>query len=105
MRLIYAMGETGRMAFGTTNTPLNLPTGAVVYAICDGKSAVERVDDVTYSLMTYVEYLIFKQMVTDAWLSESRRAAKANPMGAFESFLCWLTDSAAAQRRTNAQAF
>lgn len=105
MQLIYAMGEPGQMTFGVTSTPMALPTGAVVYAICDGTSVVERVDEYTYSLMTEIEYLTFKQMVTDAWRHESKRAAKATPTGAFQSFLRWLSGSPAPHKRTDAQAY
>ena len=105
MQLIYAIGEPGHMTFGVSNSPTALPTGAFIYAICDGKSVVERVDEVTYDMMTQVEYLTFKQMVTDAWQRESKWADRATPTNVFQSFLHWLSGAPAAPVRANAQAF
>lgn len=105
MQLIYAMGEPGQMTFGVTDTPMTLPTGAVVYAICDGTSVVERVDEFICSLMTEIEYLTYKQMVTDAWQHESKQAVKAAPASEGRGIRQWLYDLIAPRYRPDAQAY
>jgi hypothetical protein len=76
------------MSFGVTNVLTALPPGAMVYAICDGTSAVERVGEQTYEAMTEREYLTFKQMVNDAYRQELRRSRRrAARAGAFRRFL------------------
>ncbi|HYO92040.1 MAG TPA: hypothetical protein VEQ40_10405 [Pyrinomonadaceae bacterium] len=88
MQLIYAVGGSGRMSFGVTNMLTSLPAGASVYAVCDGTSAVERVDEHTYAEMTEREYLTFKQMVNDAHRQELVRVrSRVAPAGGFRRFL------------------
>lgn len=87
MQLIYAMGEPGQMTFAVAPSPAKLPVGAFVYAICDETSAVERIDEETCERMTEREYLTFKQMVTDAWRQELKRAHKTRPAGIVRNFL------------------
>lgn len=91
MQLIYTMGEPGRMTFAVADRPTALPLGAFVYAICDGTSAVERLDEETAERMTEREYLTFKQMVTDAWRQELKRAHKTRRTSAARSFFRWLS--------------
>lgn len=91
MQLIYAMGEPGRMSFAVTGTPTALPVGAFVYAICDGTSAIERLDEETCEQMTEREYLTFKQMVTDAWRQELKRVHRARPSSALRRFSRWFS--------------
>lgn len=100
MQLIYATGGQERMSFGVTRTHTSLPAGAVVYAICDGTSVVERFDEFTYDAMSNLEYLKFKQMVDDARELELKRERRIAPEGAFDRFLGWIsgeTETAYAQ--------
>lgn len=106
MQLIYAVGGSGRMSFSVTNSLTSLPPGAVVYAVCDGASAVERVDEQTYEAMTEREYLTFKQMVDDAYRQELRRVRRmAAPAGAFRRFLQGLFGVNVLGQRERAEAF
>jgi hypothetical protein len=91
MRLIYAMGEPGQMTFAAASTPSALPLGAFVYAICDGASACERLDEETSARMTEREYLMFKQMVNDAWRHEVRRVQRPARVSIVGRFLRWLS--------------
>jgi hypothetical protein len=105
MQLIYAKGEPGRMSFGVTGMPTSLPPGAMVYAICDGTSAAERIDERTLDAMSELEYLMFKQMVNDAYRQEQRRVRRAAPAGAFRRFLQGLLGATAPGQRQNAGAY
>lgn len=105
MQLIYATGLPRRMAFGVATAHTSLPPGAVVYAICDGASLVERCDELTYSAMSNLEYLKFKQMVNDAWQHELKRTRRQAPEGAFDKFLAWLSGQTDAVYRQDVQAY
>jgi hypothetical protein len=106
MQLIYAMGEPKRMSFAVATTPTALPPGALVYAICDGTSMVERVDDDTYEAMSDIEYLTFKQVVDDARRHELRRTSSETPKaGAFRRLRQWFTGADAQGRRRESWAF
>ncbi|HEY0408472.1 MAG TPA: hypothetical protein VGC89_22245 [Pyrinomonadaceae bacterium] len=89
MRLIYAMGEPGQMSFAVAGAPSALPLGAYVYAICDGTSAVERLDEETSARLTEREYLLFKQMVNDAWRQESKLMRRPARLSLAGRFLQW----------------
>lgn len=93
MQLIYATGRRERMTFATAHRLTSLPPGAVVYAICDGTSTVERFDEETIEKMSDVEYLSFKQIVDDARRRELRptQEAGAAPAGAFRRLLRWFS--------------
>jgi hypothetical protein len=91
MRLIYAMGEPGRMTFAAAASPAALPLGAYVYAICDGTSAVERMDEETSAQMTEREFLTFKQMVNDAWRQELRQIHRPGASSVAGRFMRWLS--------------
>ncbi|MDX6695818.1 MAG: hypothetical protein QOF02_3421 [Blastocatellia bacterium] len=91
MQLIYAMGEAGRMTFAVAAAPSALPVGAFVYAICDGASAVERIDEETCARMTEREYLTFKQMVNDAWRQELRQLRRPRQESFARRFFAWLS--------------
>ncbi len=95
MRLIYATGKQERLSFAVTTTHTSLPAGAVVYAICDGESVVERFGEATYIAMTDFEYLRFKQMVDDAWQLELKRTRRQAPQGLFGRLLAWISGQAA----------
>lgn len=105
MQLIYATGEPRRMAFGVAATHASLPLGSIVYAICDGTSAVERLDEFTYSAMSVIEYLTFRQMFADARRRELKRSYVAAPAGAFRRFLQWISGQTATEYRQDVPAF
>lgn len=105
MQLIYATGEPGRMKFAVGATPTSLPTGAVVYAVCDEMSVAERMDDDAYSEMSEVEYLTFKQMVNDAWRRELKAFRQIAPTGAFRRFLNWLSSLSAQGQQNEVHAY
>jgi hypothetical protein len=94
------------MSFAVATTPLALPVGAYVYAICDGASVSERIDESTYGEMSTVEYLKFKQIVVDARRSELRRLSEAAPKaGVVRRFGQWLVGADDSNRRHESRAF
>lgn len=105
MQLIYAVGGSGRMSFGVTNMPTSLPPGAIVYAICDGTSAVERMDESTLDALSELEYLTFKQMVDDAHRHELGRVSRTTPPSAVRRFLRGLWGATATGQRERAGAY
>lgn len=105
MQLIYAKDEPGRMSFGVAHMPASLPPGAIVYAICDGTSAAERIDECILDAMSELEFLTFKQMVSDAHSQERQRVRRAAPAGAFRRFLQGLLGATATGQRQNAGAY
>lgn len=104
MQLIYATGKPGQMSFSVANMPTSLPPEALVYAICDGTSAIERIDECTYEAMSDLEYLTFKQIVDDAHEQELKRVRKTIPVSAFRRFLNGLLGETVPQQRQNVQA-
>jgi hypothetical protein len=106
MKLIYATGEAEGMSFAVATTPLALPAGAYVYAICDGASVTERVGEDACDEMSAVEYLKFKQMVRDARRSELKRVyGMSTKPGVIDRLRQWFAGADDSNRRIKLRAF
>lgn len=106
MQLIYATVRAGHLKFAAASTPLALPPGSWVYAVCDGTSVSERLDSEALGSLSELEYLTLKQMVDDAWRQESRQArAIADSRSLFGRFVQWLSGNLTAWRSNEVQAY
>lgn len=91
MQVIYATGQPRLLEFAVADRRQTVPTGATVFAICDGDRLVSQLDEDLFNAIADEEYYTYMALLRDAVEQEKKRLNGRHAATMVRCFFNWFS--------------